>query len=368
MRNPHKKLFTFRQKHFTGIIQRRLDYIFVSNVLQESVKKTEILNALSSDHSPVFCSFVNNGIFARGSGIWKFNNSLLLNTEFIKKLKTHIKTVTSNLEENSYFSDHSKWEFLKYGICKFSISFSKNFAKKERIKQTNLKNRIKTLDQSLKNEEDFNAYNLCKLELENIYDKKAEGGKIRSKCEWYQHGEKPTKFFFNLEKQKAINTTVRHLIDDDKDITDLKEINACICKFYKNLFKKNVSKSDPEKKSFLDIFSIALPNLTSKSFDICESEITEKDLITALKSMPYVKSPGHDGLTKEFYEPFWDDLKFYFINSLNQSKIEGNLSISQRQAVIKLIVKKDSDLSKPGDQSLYLMLTQKYFLNHLKKN
>ena len=39
VRNPHKKLFTFRQKHFTGIIQWRLDYIFVSNSSQESVKK-----------------------------------------------------------------------------------------------------------------------------------------------------------------------------------------------------------------------------------------------------------------------------------------------------------------------------------------
>ena len=241
--------------------------------------------------------------------------------------------MTSNLQENSYFSDHSKCGFLKYETRKFSISFSKNFAKKERIIQTNFENRIKTLEQSLKNEDDFNAYNLCKLELENIYDKKAEGGKVRSNCEWYQQGEKPTKFFLNLEKQKSINTTVRHLINDGKDITHLKEINACICKFYKNLFKKNVSKSDSEKKSFLD--RIALPNLTSKSFDICESGITEKDLITALKSMPYGKSPGHDGLTKEFYEQFWDDLKFCFINSSKQSKIEGNLSISQRQAVIQ---------------------------------
>ena len=230
---------------------------------------------------------------------------------------------------------------MKYEIHTFYISFSKNLAKTEQIIQTNLENRIKTLEQNLKNEEDFNAYNLCKLELENIYDKKAKGAKIHSKCEWCQHGEKLTKFFLNLEKQEAVNTTVRHLIDDDKDITDLKEINACICKFYKNLFKKNVSKSDSEKKSFLD--SIALPNLTSKSFDICESEITEKDLITALKSMPYGKSPGHDGLTKEFYEHFWDDLKFYFINSLKQSKIDGNLSISQRQAIIKLIAKKDRD-------------------------
>ena len=91
VRNHHKKLFTFRQKHFTSIIQRRLDYIFISNSLQESVKKTEILNAVSSDHFLVFCSIVNNDTFARGSGVWKFNNSLLLNTEFVKKLKTQLK-------------------------------------------------------------------------------------------------------------------------------------------------------------------------------------------------------------------------------------------------------------------------------------
>ena len=28
------------------------------------------------------------------------------------------------------------------------------------------------------------------------------------------------------------------------------------------------------------------------------------------------KSPGHDDLTKKFYEHFWGNLKFYFIISL----------------------------------------------------
>ena len=105
--NPHKKLFTFRQKHFTGIIQRRLDYIFVSNSLQESVRKTEIL-FYHLIIPPVFCPFVNNDTFARGSGVWKFNNSLLLDIEFVKKLKTHIKIVKSNFQKKSSFSDHSK--------------------------------------------------------------------------------------------------------------------------------------------------------------------------------------------------------------------------------------------------------------------
>ena len=87
----------------------------------------------------------------------------------------------------------------------------------------------------------------------------------------------------------------------------------------------------------------SLDSFYEVSFDICESEIIEKDLITVLKSIPISKSLRHDGLTKEFYEHFWGKLKFYFINSLKQSKIDGHLSISQRHAIIKLITKKDRD-------------------------
>ena len=126
-----------------------------------------------------------------------------------------------------------------------------------------------------------------------------------------------------------------------KTLLAFKEINACICKFYKKLFKKNVSKSDSENESFLN--SIDLPNITSKSFDICKSEIAQKDQVTAFKSMLNGKSSGHDRLTKEFYEHFWGDLKFYSFNSLKQSKTNGKLSISQRQAIIKLIARKDRD-------------------------
>ena len=46
--------------------------------------------------------------------------------------------------------------------------------------------------------------------------------------------------------------------------------------------------------------------------------ISQDELICALKNMPKNKSPGNDGLTKEFYETFWDELKIPFIASLRK--------------------------------------------------
>ena len=55
------------------------------------------------------------------------------------------------------------------------------------------------------------------------------------------------------------------------------------------------------------------------------------------------KSPGNDGLTKEFYISFWANIKATFISSLKQAKERKELRISQRQAIIKSIEKKDRD-------------------------
>ena len=59
--------------------------------------------------------------------------------------------------------------------------------------------------------------------------------------------------------------------------------------------------------------------------------------------MPSNKSPGNDGLSKNFFETFWEEIKDVYINSLKQAKIKNTPSISQRQAVIKLLEKKDRD-------------------------
>ena len=55
------------------------------------------------------------------------------------------------------------------------------------------------------------------------------------------------------------------------------------------------------------------------------------------------KFPENDGITKEFYIKFWDAVKELLCASIQQSFIAGELSTSQKQAIIKLIEKKHRD-------------------------
>ena len=57
VRNTKSKRFTFTQENSSGFIQRRLDYILISNTLQEFVTMTEIVTPISTGHSPVLFSF-----------------------------------------------------------------------------------------------------------------------------------------------------------------------------------------------------------------------------------------------------------------------------------------------------------------------
>ena len=74
IQNSTEKRFMFCQNHILGYIQRRLDYFFVSNKLQESIKNTDILASLSSDHSPISFTLRSSQITAKSKGLWIFNS------------------------------------------------------------------------------------------------------------------------------------------------------------------------------------------------------------------------------------------------------------------------------------------------------
>ena len=59
--------------------------------------------------------------------------------------------------------------------------------------------------------------------------------------------------------------------------------------------------------------------------------------------MPNNKTPVNDGLRKELFEAFWNELKDSLLKLIYHAKTYNEFSTSKRQAVIKLLEKKDRD-------------------------
>ena len=85
----------------------------------------------------------------------------------------------------------------------------------------------------------------------------------------------------------------------------------------------------------------SVPTLSEQSMLVCEGKLSLTECYEALQKFPNGKVPGNDGLTAEFYKCFWNLLGKKLTNSLNSSFEHGELSNSQKQAIIKLIDKND---------------------------
>jgi hypothetical protein len=53
-------------------------------------------------------------------------------------------------------------------------------------------------------------------------------------------------------------------------------------------------------------------HINAEDFKICDGKLTIEECTSAINMMKLNKSPGLDGLTVEFYIPFWDKIKCVF--------------------------------------------------------
>ena len=84
--------------------------------------------------------------------------------------------------------------------------------------------------------------------------------------------------------------------------------------------------------------------LTDEQRELLDNKITTSEYFEALKSFQKNKTPGnHDGLTVEFYLGFWHLVGKCLVDALNCAHEKGQLSNSQKQAMITLLEKKDKD-------------------------
>lgn len=178
-------------------------------------------------------------------------------------------------------------------------------------------------------------------EYEDIFSNKTNGAKVRSRIQWWEEGEKSTKYFYGLEKRNAKEKAWNKIFDTDgKTILSTTDIQKRQVEYYKELYKsQNLTNNQLDTDFFLGATN-QNKKLSNESREFLDSPLNATEISKALKKMQNNKSPGPDGIIVELYKLYWnvigDDLYDVLINGLENKQ----LAYSQYLAVIILLYKK----------------------------
>jgi len=343
VRNPDKRMFTWRNRTKAGIVQSRIDYILVSASISYAVKKTDIVPGIRSDHSMLIITVESDNSDKRGKGFWKFNASLIKDKEYVAMVK---KCIEDTKKENKNLVDKSLlWDLIKCQIRGATVSYSIRKRMLERKHECNILREIVNLESKLANGETNVMQDLVALkeEYDNIQNVKAQGSVIRSKAKYAEYGEKNTKFFFNLEKRNYDAKHIKSLITEHGIVSEPDKVLEAEKEFYCNLYTEKVDRSDtPHGIKFLA--NEKVKTVSVSTCELCERPVTLVECHKALSDMTNNKTPGSDGFSVEFYKFFWADVNDLVLNSFNYSFASGSLSVEQRRGVITVIPKRDKDV------------------------
>ena len=147
-----------------------------------------------------------------------------------------------------------------------------------------------------------------KTELTAEIEKKTQYAILRTRMKYYDEGEKPSKYFLNLQKRNFNKKVVNKLSINGSLVTNPSEILKEQVKFYEQLYTSNLGKETEDivvKESFFNE-SERVAKLTEIDRKSCEGLITAAELRECLKTFSRNKTPGMDGFPFEFYLTFWD--------------------------------------------------------------
>jgi len=336
LHHPDDREYTWSRR--SPLIARRLDYIFASDAIFDRTVACNIGSMSQTDHRLVELIYKVT-LVQRGPSYWKFNDSLLRDVKYVQSMNSLIEKY---IEDNSTLDAQTKWDLCKIKIREFTIAYSTE-------KKRNHKNIINQLEKDLNDAEKklsscpenvqlINQVDTLKRKLEMFALEEARSAQVRSRVKFIEDGEKNTKYFLNLERARANGKIMDRLkTDNGETLTAQNDILTEQVRFYRDVYTKKKEFDAAQANSFMA--DAHVPTLTDEQRQTLDTDISLTEILSALKTMNNNTSPGPDGLTTSFLKFFWPKLNQMIFESFTASFQAGELSITQRQAVITLIHK-----------------------------
>ena len=336
---PIKREFTHRQMSSVNNrpILQRLGRFYISNKYLDKIQRIYILPCVLSDHDYVIMDFLTPDVPTerRGPGYWKLNVSILEDPITVDAIETLWNTELKHID----IPDFDWWEQCKNTFKDTLITVSKDFHKSRNQDIKRLKNEIifyQKMERACFQPELISPIILAKEEeYKELLRYEARGAMIRSRVQDIEEGERPTRYFLNKEKLRMDKKSIKFLQSNGTEYHKTDDMLKIIHEFYSDLYTNR-----PIDQNIVDEFLTGIDPISDNDKLICEGLMTYDECLQALKLMENNKSPGLDGLPVEFYKKFFYLFGHHLVKLYNAAFIWGQLSPSQRTALMTLLCKK----------------------------
>ena len=337
-RHKHKRLAQCTWFNAAKTIGSRLDKFFVSTDLLTNPFSCEIYPCVFSDHDFVEFSVELANVNNHGPGIWRLNLDLLTDEVFCQNI---VQIIRAHDSCRKFFpSLHEWWDFLKDSIKIAAINFSREKQRVLHYDKIRSVNHLVLAKRKLLNGDDSVRKVIDDLEtnLKFVNLKQQKSHQIRSRAKWIEEGEKPSRFFLKLLRHRVQKNRVSCIFNSSgTEVTTQSDIEQAHFDFYSELYK-----NDPVDLEIQQAFLANLTEqLTTEQKKLCDEPLLRDEISNALFTLANNKTPGSDGLPKEFYIKFWDLLAPILLDLYNFSFEKGSFSPTMQKSITRLLYKKD---------------------------
>ena len=169
-----------------------------------------------------------------------------------------------------------------------------------------------------------------------------EGRRIRSRTRWTEEGERSTRYFFRCMKGRSQFTWLRELRDDNQQtVSDTPRILSIVRGFYERLF----GHVDTVAASQDELLQHVTKRVDEELRATLEDDITDDEVMEAIRKSPHNSAPGPDGISYELYKSFAAQLAPILARLFNESRKAGRFPLSFRRTHIVLLPKAGDLLS-----------------------
>lgn len=185
---------------------------------------------------------------------------------------------------------------------------------------------------------DVRKERVIREELETLLHREEVMWAQKAKSDWIIIGEKDTKYFQTVVKQRRARSRILHIkMSDGTNTEDPVEIENILVNHFKSSYQDSTTVGFDSILASLS--TLPIPQLSTQQCSLLNRPITNEEIKNTLFQLGPHKAPGPDGIPAFFFQEHWSIVKNDILNTVHAFFHLGYLSKTLNHTYITLVPK-----------------------------